>query len=625
MQQNETIQPITTAKSKVIDRILNEIKEYEGGYINLSNTVTFSQPKMINIIKTHQNHGFLKSLPEGMVDDRMFYDIVTPLVDTGVKNTDIDTKNVEPTSLTRDYQPQALLIKPELQLFFKYTDEDTRINNIVEAFTDEGNVVVRKVKEGIYKKVLLENLYIIDQTAEYLEDTTVIERDFMDQTKLRRMTEWNADEVDNLIKSFKKSESSTKTPYFEIFYRFGEISLDELNEINGVESTDEKDDNKYVESMVVFGRAKITRRKDDPIALSGEKGFILFAEELKPEEIKISRDYIIKKYKPYEEAHFGAYKGRWLREGYREICIQNQNRANELGNQIRIGMKLSLKHILWSSDNNVKGRNILSSIQDGQILEAKDLQVLNLSENKNLGAYAQEWNQNIQNAREKCRAFEMALSDNAPSSTTATEANINNINNSKYYKFKQQKLGIFFRNVYNRWILPELLKNISDEHEIEISGDPSYMDLIYDALINNWYLQNIYKMPTHGPEEADMIKQAKKEELQKKPKLFIKILKDYFKNAEIVLDVTVTDESSNKQTKVSNGLNLVKYTSNPNIMQDSMSRDIINEIANDLGFKVKKTAPPQPTPMQPGQGMPNNQPGQPAGIPQETANNNQNL
>jgi hypothetical protein len=616
----EITQPTTTAKSRVIDRIIAYIKEYESGSIPLSNTVTFSQPGMVNTIKTHQNHGFLKSLPEGMVDDRMSYDIVTPLVDTGVKNTDIDTKNVEPTSLTRDYQSHALLIKPELQLFFKYTDEDTRINNFVEIFIDEGNAVARKVKEGIYKKVLLENLYVIDQTAETLEDTTVIERDFMDQTKLRRMTEWNADEVNNLINSFKKSETSTKSPYFELFYCFSEISKDELNEINGIESSDKQDDNKYVQSMVVFGRAKTTKKNDK---ISSEKGFILFAEELKPEEIKITRNYIIKKYKPYEEAHFGAYKGRWMREGYRELCIQNQNRANELGNQIRIGMKLSLKHILWSSDDTIKGRNILSSLQDGQILQAKDLQLLNLSENKNLAAYAQEWNQNIQNAREKCRAFEMALSENSPSSTTATEANINNINNSKYFKFKQQKLGIFFRNIYNRWVLPELLKNVTDEHEIEITGDPSYMDLIYDALVNNWYLQNLLKMPTHGPEQADMIKQMKKEELMKNRKEFLTIQKDFFKNAEIVLDVTVTDESSNKQTKTTNGLNLVKYTSNPIIMQDPTSRDIIIEIANDLGFKVKKTAPPQ-MPMQPGQ-MPNNQPGQPAGIPQETANNNQNV
>lgn len=618
MQQDKTIEPITTAKSRVIDRIIAYIKEYESGSIPLSNTVTFSQPEMVNIIKTHQNHGFLKSLPGGMVDDRMFYDIITPLVDTGVKNVDIDTKNVEPTSLTRDFQPHALLIKPELQLFFKYTDEDTRINNFVEIFVDEGNAVARKVKEGIYKKVLLENLYVVDQTAETLEDTTVLERDFMNQTQLRKMTEWNADEVENLINSFKKSETSTKSPYFELFYCFSEVSVNELNEING-KKIDEKDKNKYVQSMVVFGRAKTTK-KDDKV--SSEKGFILFAEELKPEEIKITRNYIIKKYKPYEEGHFGAYKGRWLREGYRELCIQNQNRANELGNQIRIGMKLSLKHILWSKDDAIKGRNILSALQDGQILQAGDLNVLNLSENKNLAAYAQEWNQNIQNAREKCRAFEMALADNSPSSTTATEANINNVNNSKYFKFKQQKLGIFFRNIYNRWVLPELLKNITDEHEIEIAGDPYYMDTIYDALTNCWYVQNLWKMPTHGPEQAEMIKQMKKEELQKNRKEFLMIQKDFFKNAEIVLDVTVTDESSNKQTKVTNGLNLVKYTSNPGIMQDPMSRDIITEIANDLGFKVKKSAPPQ-MPMQPGP-MPSNQ-GQPAGIPQETASNNQNV
>ena len=617
-EAKQELPTITNAKDALVNRIVNEINEYETDSIVLSTTVTFSQPEMVNTIKTHQNHGFLKVLPEGMVDDRMFYDIVTPLVDTGVKNTDIDTKNVEPVSLTREYRAQALLIKPELQLFFKYTDEDTRINNIVEVFTDEGNVAVRKVKEGIYKKVLLENLYVIDQTAETLEDTTVIERDFMNQTQLRRMDKWIANEVQNLIDDFKTT--GTKTPFFEIYYRYGEISLEELNEINGVE-TNEENKQKYVQSLVVFGRTKTTKKDD---TTSGEKGFILFAEELKPEEIKISRDYIIKKFKPYEEAHFGPYKGRWLREGYREICIQNQNRANELGNQIRIGMKLSLKHVLWSTDDDIAGKNILSSIQDGQIIKAKDLQVLNLSENKNLAAYAQEWNQNIQNAREKCRAFEMALNENSPSTTTATEANINNVNNSKYFRFKQQKLGIFFRNVYNRWVLPVLLENISDEHEIELMGDASYVDLIYDALTNYWYLSNIWQFPTATPEQIDLMKQVKKEELMKDHKQFVLMRKNFFKDAEIVLDVTVTDESSNKQTKVTNGLSLVKYTSNPVVMQDPTSRDIIIEIANDLGFKVKKTTPPQQMPTHTDQ-IPNDQPGQPAGIPQETANNNQTI
>jgi hypothetical protein len=609
----EEIKPIQSAESQIISQILQEIKEYESGSINLSDTVTFSQKEMVNIIKTHQNKGFLKTLPEGMVDDRMFFDIVTPLVDTGVKNTDIDTKNVEPVSLLKGYVPQAFLIKPELNLYFKYTDEDTRLNNHVEAFTDEGNVVSRKVKDGVYRKVLLENLYVIDQTAECLEDTTVIERDFMNQSQLRKMAEWKQDKIQALIDSFKKSESSTKTPYFELFYRYGDISTDQLNDINGKD--EEINSNKYVPGYVVFGRAKITN-KDDETTLSGERGFVLFADELKPEEIKISRDYIIKKYKPYEEAHFGPYKGRWLREGYRELCIQNQNRANELGNQIRIGMKLSLKHILWSTDDNIKGKNILSALQDGQIIKAADLQVLNLSENKNLAAYAEEWNRNIQNAREKCRAFEMALNENSPSSTTATEANINNINNSKYFKFKQQKLGIFFRNIYNRWVLPELLKNISAEHELEITGDPSYMDMYYDALTNCWYVKNLYQIGPHTPEQAEAIKQMKKEELMKGGKQFLTIKKDYYANAQIVLDFTITDESSNKQTKVTNGLSLLKYIDDP-----ASRQDIVIEIANDLGFRIKK-AKPQPMAVS---GQQEKQPGQPAGIPQETVSNNQTI
>ena len=605
----------------MISEIVKKIGDFETGTINLSDTVSFSQKETVNKIKTHQNRGFLKKLPEGMVDDRMYFDIVTPLVDTGVKNTDMDTKNVEPVALSRQYLPQAILLKPELNLYFRCVDEDARINDSVESFTDEGNIVVRKSKEGIYKKVLLQNLYVLDQTAFSLEDTEVLERDFMNQTELRKQA-WDKAEVENLIKSYK----GTKTPYYDIFYCYLELTRARLKALKGEESTDEKDKSEYVWSYVVFGRAsdKVKDNTNDP-KTSGEEGFILFTEELKPEKIRIARNYTITRYKPYEEAHFGPYKGRWLREGYREICIPFQNRANELGNQIRIGMKLSLKHVLWSTDDTIAGKNILSAIQDGQIIQAKDLYVLNLSENKNIAAYAQEWNKNIQLAERCCQAFEVSLNQDTPSSTTATQVNVQNINNKQYYQFKKQKLGIFFRNVYNRWVLPELISYLSVEHELEITGDPTYYDLFTDIMVDSWYVKNLPNIPPHSPEQADMLKQMKKEELLKHPKIYAKVLAEFYKDALIMLDVVVTDESSNKQTKVSNGIALLPYISNPVVMQDPDARQIIVEIANDLGYRIKNR-PPQALPQQEMAGMtPSKAPATPAGMPAESATNSQTL
>jgi hypothetical protein len=462
-------------------------------------------------------------------------------------------------------------------------------------------------------------LYVIDQAAETLEDTTVIEKDMLNQTGLRKMKEWNQDEIKKLIKSYKGAEVG-KIPYYNIFYRYGEIVLSDFKLMKGKNVLDGYY-NKYIQTYIVFGKAKLDNKHDQSPQNEGSKGFIIFLEELKEEEIKIDREYKIKRFKPYAEAHFGPFKGRWLREGYREVCFGYQNRATELANQIRIGMKLSTKLILWSEDEEIGGKNILSSIEDGQIIKAKGLNILNNQE-KSLAVYADEWNKNIQLAEKACQAFEVATGESSPSSTSATAVNIQNMNVNKFYNFKKQKLGIMFTEIYNRWVVDELMKYIRPEHILEVTGDASYMDLVYDTLVNAWYVSNLIYLPAHGPEQAEMLKATKKEELMKNPKILMKVLEGFYEKASILIYFNVTNEGVNKQNKVSNGLALLQYLTNQAIMQDPNGRDIVIQVANEIGYRVKNT-PAKPQMVQnPGQPTPGNEaPQPPAGTPAEITSN----
>jgi hypothetical protein len=582
---------------RLIDLIFYEIRDFETNGYQLTDKLFFNQYNTVQTIKTHQNKGFLTSLADGQTDDREFYDIISPMVETGVVNIDLDTENFEPYTVNEQHQAQQLVAKSLLNVFLKQSDESNNINSCEEAYIDDGNVVVRKIREwnkgSIYKQVQLQNLYVIDQTAETLEDSTVIEKAIFNQTQLRAMKDWkNVEKVIDL----GNMGSSNKVPLYEIFYRYGEMSIKDFNfvqsqlggkEIITAEGDNDEDD--FIQALVIAARIKKDRRYNN-VLMDGE-GIVVFLEELVPEVIKVSPQLEIKKYKPYEEAHFGKYCGRWMRQGYRETGIPYENRANELGNQIREIMKLAGKIVFWSGDNQIAGKNILSSIKNGQIIQTTGLNILN-NQFPNLSLFSEEWNRNIDECQKALKSAEVASGETLPSSTSATAVAIQNQQVGKYYDFKREKMGIFFANIYKRWVLPTLLEKTTMQDKLEISGDPTFLQTYAEGLATGMVIQNEVKMAAlnGGTIDQDMFKQLvqiKTLDILKNKKHFLKLEKDFWKQVEIYIGINPTGELFNKQARVSNGLSLLQYLTNPVVMQDPNSRNIVIQIALSLGFRIQ--------------------------------------
>ncbi len=590
-----------TSSPKIIDRILEEIKDFESNSFPLTDRVSFSQYTTLQEIMTHKNKGFLKALADGQEDTRRFYDIISPMVETGQVNTDLNTDDFDPFVINEQDQAAAFIAKSLLKHFFKQTNHGEQINNIVEAFIDEGNVVVRKAGKGdgrIYRKVNLQNLYVIDQSAETLEDTTVIEKVILNQTQLRKLKELK--NVNEVIQYANVSEKG-KLPYYELFYRYGEVLRDELSELKTLvgEQADSEDydkENDYVQALVVFARKRKGSKDFNLTNPDSSKGVILLAEELKPEKVKLSDSLEIEFYKPYREGHLGSYNGRWLRLGYREIGIPYQNTANEIGNQLKAVME-QLKFLYRSKDVKMLGRNILQSVDDGDIIICDDLEVLN-NIFPNLSIFIERWNSNIQEAQRALKAFEVATGEKLASSVSATAVAIQNNAVGQFYNYKRQKLGLFFSLVFTSWVIPILIKQTSTQEKIEIIGDQSYMDDYISAMAKGWFIKERFKAEVLAGNEldkqgAEQLIELKKAELRKNKKQFLELEKDFFKGVEMFVDVNITGENINKQNRITNGLTLLQYLSNPMMMAQPETRDLVVEIANSLGFRIKL----QPTPV----------------------------
>ena len=74
--------------------IKNEIDQYINGFVQISEGYQFSQYKLIKRIVLYQNNIY----PTGKIDSqgkyKYFFDIISPRIDSEVKNIDFDTKDI---------------------------------------------------------------------------------------------------------------------------------------------------------------------------------------------------------------------------------------------------------------------------------------------------------------------------------------------------------------------------------------------------------------------------------------------------------------------------------------------------------------------------------------------------
>lgn len=599
IEPKETTQQTQKPSDRVISLILNEIENYKTSTIDLTDKVSFSQHNTIQDCLTHQNKGFLTEVKAGQNDDREFYDIVSPMIETAVVNTDLDTDNIEPYVDDNKYLAQEYFARSALKNYLRQTNHGIVLNETLYQFIDDGNIIVRKVddKSEIYRPVLPQNLYVVNQSAKSLEETAVIEKAPMNQTQVREMEKWaNHEKIYELCNVGEDS-----IPYYDIYYRFGELSVKTFKELQeeihgNSENVEEGDGNKYIQTCVVMAEANsdLSRQSNNNEPLS--PGVIAFVEKLIPEEIKVTKKIKIKRYKPYASARLGKFTGRFWGLGYREIGMPYQNRANEIGNKLRKIMNHASNMAWWSDDDEIAGKSVITSFKMGQIIKVKPGRTLNVLNNTfpNFSLFVEEWNRNITECEKALKAFEVATGESLPSSTSATAIGVQNQAVGKYWNFKREKFGLFISEVFKRWVLKDILTDLEkdDEAIIELVGDAQYFDEIIDLYIKGWIIQQFKSVALSGgylyQENVDQLKELKKQELLKEPKLFGKIMKDFFKDIELYVGINTTGEAFNKQAMISNSLQLLEYELNPAIVQNPQAMDTLNQVKQMLGLRFRR-------------------------------------
>jgi len=537
----------------MIKKIEKEIDAYLNESVDLSDGVKFSQYKLVNRLAKYQHQAYpgnKKTDSQGSY--KYWTDITSSRVDSEVKNIDFDTKDITIYSASMTDRLPVLLSNLYLSQWMRLHHKGQEINDAIEDFSDWGNVVWKKIKGG-YEEVDLKNFYVLNTTAKTLEDSDVIERHILTQADLRAKEGiWK--NVDKVLKEcgnrfFKATEKATEaqssSPSYEIYERNGEISEKDLWTLQGKEGGDE---NKYILAKVIVAGLRKSENKGK---------HVLFADEVSE--------------KPYREAHRGRYQGRWFRKGLREILVDCQVRANEIANGLSRGLEWASKTIFTSNDSLIV-QNILTSVRSGDIIKTSDMQQISVRM-QGLDQLVADWNRNLEMADRLANSYEVVRGESLPSGTPFRLGSLIDQNANKLFGFLREKLALGLGDVFNDWIVPEMLRELRSQKVLELTGDAQHLKEYYQTLAKAWYIKNLLVLPPHSREQAETLMALKGEEFARNKRAVINIEDGFWSGFKPRCRVEITGEAVNLTSELETLYSFIQ------LEQDPIRRSALIEMA----------------------------------------------
>ncbi len=543
-------------------KILEEIAGYKNNEVEISEGFSFSAFSLIKRINLFRNKHYPTGKWDAQDNYKYYFDIISQRVNAEIKNIDFDTKDIVLHSEADADRMRNLFANTRLRQWMSETGESEKLNTAIERGTEWGSLVWKKTKDG-YRVMDLNNLYVLNQTAETIHDSDVIEFEIMRATDLRKMELWK--NVEELIKTTSKTKD--KVSEFFIYERNGELSEKEFNDIKvelGETGKKNAKDNKYLLTKVIMGGVE----KDKP-------NVVLYCEEID--------EY------PYKEYHRTSYTGRWLRVGIFELLLDIQVRANEIGNQIARGLEWASKTIFRSADVRI-AQNILTDMQSGDIIKSADLAQVE-TRMQGLDQLMADWNRLMLLADSLANSHEVVMGITPPSGVPLGTTERVDINAGKLFDFIREKLGLTLQDVISDWILPVMLKDLRAKKILELTGSDTSLNVYYETLVNDWYVRNLIAFPPHTAEMAQELKQMKLQEFLKKKDVMITLEENMWKGYKPRVRVVITGENYALTAEIQD---LVIFA---NLEQDPIRRSAILEIAavkKGMDFSHLPKTPPRP-------------------------------
>lgn len=525
-----------------IQKEINElISDYETRPIQIMDGLPFNQYKQLKTSEFYSNSKYLGGNKDELQREKPFYNVVNYRVTLAKTATDFDIKDINISSDDPKHYVHSMLLQKEAYQWMKENNFAYFLNKMSYYRPKYGGVLIKKTVSNDLSDKEKEKLDI--QVVDWRNTTTdqvnilkgiIVETHYLSPTELvKKKNAWNLSNIEEIIIASKKKNAKT-SKYDQKLEQHNSDKI-VIREVTGEMPISFYKDfqdlkyNQYEEfeySLQHYFYADISN-----------KIYPLFCEELN--EVDFSYDYL-----PWEEMP-GRALGRGVIEDAEEAQIWTNDAIINEKNAMDLAGKVVLK-----TDSKKVGANILE-IDNGRIFEleqGKQLDVLNLQPSA-LGEFNNQIDRWMKQADNSTSSYDATTGKQPPADTPYSQTALLNQVGSKPFDFRREEAGIFITRIFEKWVLPFLIKNLYKKHLLVSDFTDDELNVIDNTFATFKANQEI--LPKIESGEIITLKQYQdaisfhKNSLKGK-KRFLEIPKGFFNDVIPKVTVITTGEQKNK-------------------------------------------------------------------------------
>lgn len=555
-------------------------KEQKGYY--------FGQSETLNLIDLYYNSKFETGIKDSEGQRKLFLNICAFRSDVASKMIDLDTKDFIFIPDESSSKWGAWFIGREFKDWARKNYFGEFINELVENFPKYGTIVVKKIGKRV-ERVPLRNL-VNKQDVKTLEDSpAVIEiHEDMSLEDMSKFPDWDTNGIDL---EFGKTTT--------VYERYGLVPEPYYNKLKGL-PIDNKS-KKNIRCVIISTCTEKAGQKDS------FTGSVLFCEKIK----KL----------PYEEVHWKKQDGRWLGIGEVENQFENQIARNMLTNLRRRALLWSSKKIFQSPDDNI-AKNLIRDVKDGDVLKILpngNITQVDMASRQTgeFGTAEQVWESN---SDQKSFTYEVATGESLPSGTPFRLGVVMTNAVNSHFKLKKQKLGLFLKRLTVEQVFEIFKEENNKEHVITLFGNEEGIQNLKKVASVIEFNKRIFEWSlTDGDDLPDfaLVKSLIEDQFKKKSHLFITIPDKYYDFIKHHVELTLTGEEIDIQSKIETYKTLYQSMVQTG---DPRAEQVLDLIFGLTGDTLEAILGPKPQPQLP-QGAPQGAQPSPMGMNQLAMNN----
>jgi len=523
-----------------------------------------------------------------------FQDIVTRILENQRAAEEIDTADIRLATDDPDFYTRALLIDKYNQEWLYKNRVDQKLNDMIEARGKYGGLLVKvtEADDDLHLDVVDWTTFAGDEVD--LESGVKVITSYYTPAKLLEMAEekgWDIDQVKEAIELYAEANQED-SEYREQRETTGKYVV--VRELSGTLPRtfidEDADEHSYSFQIHYVAGTEFTSEE----GLNQTK--TLFSEELD------ENPYY---YLPYKKRGGNA---NMLGTGMVERAKHAQVQSNRAAQQYKRAMDFASTHVLQSSSQNLKGKNVLTQLKSGTILhheDGKPISGVDMSPQAlaHLDRYLANWQNQVDRAT---GTYSVSTGENLPSGTPYRLGAILDQNAQSQFDLRREEMGIMLGRVYKERIIPYFIKKIKSANEMNLKFNPDELEQIdYEIeqkvadkqIIENYFAGNYEGLPPLMKFEAmradrGAIMEGLDKQLKKgKNRRTIKNdmgnkWREYWDECKDKVYAEITNEKRKKGVILESVNNvLMQYLQfKPQLDQDPEARKLFNEITNLAGL-----------------------------------------